>query len=131
MLLIKQFNFVLTKDLPSISQSNVQAVTAKNEEQYTLNNMIYIKLQNCYFFFFEVYFEGDTPKMYTNQLKDVCNGVHFLTKLQTEGRHFTKKMLLYKYFSRFLIRFVLELSLKSYSKFYKLPFPRKPFSKGC
>ena len=37
------------------------------------------------FFFFEVYFEGDTPKMCTNQLKDVCNGVHFLTKLQAES----------------------------------------------
>ena len=33
--------------------------------------MIYIKLQNC--FFFEVYFEA--PKMYTNQLNNICNGV--------------------------------------------------------
>ena len=61
-LLIKRFNFVFTKDLPSISQSNVQAATAKNEEQYTLSNMIYIKLKNCCVFFFEVYFEGGTPK---------------------------------------------------------------------
>ena len=37
--------------------------------------MIYIKLQNCCFFFFEVYFEA--PKMYTNQLNNICNGVHF------------------------------------------------------
>ena len=76
-LLIKRFNFVFTKDLPSISQSNVQAATAKNEEQYTLNNMIYIKLQNCRVSFFEAYFEGGTPKMYINQLKDVSNEVHF------------------------------------------------------
>ena len=31
-LLIKWFNFVFTKDLPSISQSNVQAVKAEKEE---------------------------------------------------------------------------------------------------
>ena len=43
--------------------------------------MIYIKLQNCCVSFFEVYFEGDTPKIYTNQLEDVCNEVHFLAKL--------------------------------------------------
>ena len=43
--------------------------------------MIYIKLQNYCFFFFEVYFEGGTPKMYTNQLKDDCNGVQFFDKI--------------------------------------------------
>ena len=42
--------------------------------------MIYIKLQNCYAYFFEVYFEGGTPKLYTNQLKDVCNEVHFFNE---------------------------------------------------
>ena len=31
-LLIKWFNFVFIKDLPSISQSNVQAVRAEKEE---------------------------------------------------------------------------------------------------
>ena len=62
------------------NDSNVQAATAKNEEQYTLSNMIYIKLQNCCVSFFGVYFEGGTPKLYTNQLKDVCNKVHFLDK---------------------------------------------------
>ena len=46
---------------------------------------MYIKLQNCCVSFFEVYFEGGTPKIYTNQLRDVCNEVHFLTKLQAEG----------------------------------------------
>ena len=72
-LLIKLFDFVFNKDLPSISQSNVQAVKAEKEEQYTLSNMIYIKLQNCCFFFFEVYFEA--PKMYPNQWNNICNGV--------------------------------------------------------
>ena len=38
-LLIKLFDFVFTKDLPSISQSNVQAVKAEKEEQYTLSNI--------------------------------------------------------------------------------------------
>ena len=42
--------------------------------------MLYIKLQNCCLYFFEVYFEGGTPKLYTNQLKDVCNEVHFFDK---------------------------------------------------
>ena len=37
--------------------------------------MIYIKLQNCCFFFFEVYFKA--PKMYTNQLNNICNGFHY------------------------------------------------------
>ena len=34
--------------------------------------MIYIKLKNCCFFLFEVYFEA--PKMYANQLSNICNG---------------------------------------------------------
>ena len=38
-LLIKLFDFVFTKDLPSICQSNVQAVKAEKEEQYTLSNI--------------------------------------------------------------------------------------------
>ena len=42
--------------------------------------MIYIKLQNCCISFFQVYFKGGTPKLYTNQLKDVCNEVHFFDK---------------------------------------------------
>ena len=77
--------FVFTKDLPSIIQSNEQAATAKNEEQYTLNKMIYIKLQNCCVSFFEAYFEGGTPKMYINQLKDVSNEVHFYDKIAGWG----------------------------------------------
>ena len=40
------------KDLPSVSQSNVQAVTAETEVQYTLSNIIYFKFQNCCFFSF-------------------------------------------------------------------------------
>ena len=47
----KIFDFVFTEDQPSVSQSNVQAVTAENEEQYTCN-IIYIKFQNCCLFFF-------------------------------------------------------------------------------
>ena len=57
-LLMKWFNFVFTKDLPSINQSNIQ-VEKKS-------NMIYINYKIVLFFFFEVYFEAG--KMYTNQL---------------------------------------------------------------
>ena len=49
-LLIKRFNFVFIKDLPSISQSNEKVVKAENGEQYSLSNVICIKLQNCCFF---------------------------------------------------------------------------------
>ena len=81
-MLIKLFDFFLTKDEPSISQSNVQAVKAENEEQYTLSNMIYIKFPNCCFFFFEVYFGA--PKMHTNQLNNVCNGVDIFVCILTK-----------------------------------------------
>ena len=60
--------------------------------------------------------------MYTNQLNNICNGVHFFVC------SFTKDMLLYKYFSRFLLRFLLYLSIKKFSNVNKLLFLRKPFS---
>ena len=88
-LLIKWVNFVFTKDLPSLSQSNIQAVKAEKEEWYTLSSMIYIKLKNCCFFFFEAYFEP--PKIYTNQLSNICNEV--ATELNICS--FTKNMSLY------------------------------------
>ena len=34
----------------TIGQLNVHAAKAENEEQYTLNNIIYIAFQNCFFF---------------------------------------------------------------------------------
>ena len=74
-MLIKRFNFVFIKVPPSVSQTNAQAVTGENEEQYTLSNIIYIKLLP---FFFEFYFEGGAPKMYTNQL---INGVDYFYKI--------------------------------------------------
>ena len=49
-MLIKRFNFVFIKVLPSVSQTNAQAVTAENEEQYTLSNIIYIKFLTCCLF---------------------------------------------------------------------------------
>ena len=36
-------------------------------------------------FLFEVYFEEGAPKMYTNQLKNVCYGVHFFDKIAGWG----------------------------------------------
>ena len=95
-LLIKLFDSVSTKDLPLISQSKVKTVKAEKEEQYTLSNMSYIKLSICCFFFFDFFFE--VPKMYTDQLNNICNVLHFFVC------SFTKNMLLHKYFSRFLFR---------------------------
>ena len=50
-LLIKRFNFAPIKDRPSVCQSNLKVVTAENEKQYTLSNIIYIKFHNCWVFF--------------------------------------------------------------------------------
>ena len=97
-LLIKWFKFVFTKDLPSISQTyKLQRLKRRKSivpwvTWYTLSCKIF-------FFFFEVYFEA--PKMFTNQLKNIFNGLHFCVC------SFTKDMLLYKYFSRFSLGFVL------------------------
>ena len=76
--------FVFIKGLPLIAQSNVQVVTAENEEQYPWVTYctLYYKIAA---FFLEFYFERGVPKMNTNQLKDICNEVNFLTKLQAEG----------------------------------------------
>ena len=49
-LLIKWFNFVFIIDPPSVSLSNVQAITAEIEEQHTLSNIIHIKFRNGCFF---------------------------------------------------------------------------------
>ena len=49
-LLITLFDFVFTKDLPSISQSNVQAVKAEKEEQYNLSNIYTLNYQIITFF---------------------------------------------------------------------------------
>ena len=46
----KPFNFVFSKDIPLVSWSNVQAVTAENKKQHTWSNIRYIRFQNCYFF---------------------------------------------------------------------------------
>ena len=46
--------------------------------------------------------------MYTNQLKEICNGVHFfLQNFRLKICSFTKNMLLYKYFFKFLLRLVV------------------------
>ena len=45
--------FFVRKKL-TIDQWNVQAPMAKNEEQYTLSNIIHFEFQNCYFFLWGV-----------------------------------------------------------------------------
>ena len=73
---------------------------------------MYIKLQNCCVSFFEVYFEGGTPKIYTNQLRDVCNEVHFLTK----NTFFTEHLwwLLLKRLSKEVVSLELTIFTKNF-----------------
>ena len=92
--------------------------------------MIYITLQNYDLFFLEVYFARGTPKMYTNQLKYVCNEVHFLTKLQAEGLQFYQKYASLQVFFTIFDQICTVVICKEFSKFYELLFPRKTFS-GC
>ena len=60
--------------------------------------MIYIKLQNCCFFFFEVYFEA--PKMYTNQLNNICNGVAMELQYLQLYQRYASLQVLYKIFAQ-------------------------------
>ena len=107
-LLTERFNFVFIKNLSSASQSNKQVVMAESQEQYILSNITYIKFRNFYFFYFFVYLEGDAPEMYTKHLKDICNGVHFFWQnCRLMVGSFTKNMYHYKYFPRFLLRFIV------------------------
>ena len=63
--------------------------------------------------------------MYTNQLNNVCNGVAMeLQYLQLDLRYASLDMLLY--FPRSLLRFVLQLAVKKFSKFYEILFPKNP-----
>ena len=64
----------------TIGHSNERAATAENESQYNIQWISKLLL-----FFFEVYFGGGAPKIYTNQLKDICNGVHFFDKIEGWG----------------------------------------------
>ena len=108
-LLIKRFNFAFIEDRPSVSQSNVQAVTAENKEQYTLSNIIEIKFPNSCFLY--VCFEGGAPKMKTNQLKDTCNGgiyKEFLDILHT-----------------FISQKTFQWQLLTVVRFSKYSFPKK------
>ena len=45
------------------------------------SNITCSKFKKLLLFFCEVYFKGGTPKIYTMQLKDICNGVHFFHKI--------------------------------------------------
>ena len=60
--------------------------------------MIYIKLQNCFFFFFEVCFEA--PKMYTNQLNNICNGVAMEIQYLQLYQRYASQQVLFKIFAQ-------------------------------
>ena len=93
--------------------------------------MIYIKLQNCCISFFEVYFEEGTPKMYTNQLKDVCNEVHFLTKLQAEGLQSYQKYASLQVFFKIFDQICTVVIYKEFFEILRTSVSQKPFSNGC
>ena len=57
------------------------------------------------------------PKMYANQLNNICNGDQFFVC------SFTENILLCQYFSRLLLRFVLQLSIKDFQNFTNFCFP--------
>ena len=83
---------------------------------------MYIKLQNC-FFFFEVCFEA--PKMYANQLNNICNGVAMeLQYLQLCERYDSP---LFKIFAQIcsvvICKEIFEILRTSVSE--------KPFSSSC
>ena len=60
----------------TVVQVNVQAVTAKNEEQHILSNIIYVVFQNITLFF-DVFFETGVFERLTNWLKSTCSGLCF------------------------------------------------------
>ena len=93
-------NFVFVEDLPSVSQSNVQAATAENEVHYTLTNIIYIKFQKCFFFLWGLFWRRC---FYT---VDICNGVHFFEKIQG--------LLLYQKFAPLQVSFKIFAQICSY-----------------
>ena len=74
-----------------ISQLNVPAATAENEEQYTLSNIIYIGFQNSYTFLWKFFWWAVVLKRYTNQLKNTCSVVNLSTKLLIEGLQLYQK----------------------------------------
>ena len=61
--------------------------------------------------------------MYTNQLKDACNGFHFLRKLQAEGLHFYQKHVSLQVFFTIFIQICTVVIYKEFPKFCELLFP--------
>ena len=60
--------------------------------------MIYIKLQNRCFFFFELYSEA--PKMYTNQLNNICHGVAIELQYLQLYQRYASLQVLFKIFAQ-------------------------------
>ena len=60
--------------------------------------MIYIKLQNCSFFLFEIYSEA--PKMYSNQLNNICNVVAMELQYLQLYQRYASLQLLFKIFAQ-------------------------------
>ena len=127
MLLIKRFNFVFIKDLSAaVSQSNVQAVMAENEEQHALSNIIYIKFKNyCSFSWRPI-----LKEVLLNVHKPINQWISFFRQFcMLRVCSFTKNMLLYMYFPRFLGRFIVVH--KEFLEILRTYVSRKHFSSGC
>ena len=80
--------------------------------------MIYIKLQNDYSFFFEVHFKA--PKMYTNQLNNMCNGVAMELQYLQFYQRYASVQVLFKIFAQIcsvvICREIFELLRASVSQ---------------
>ena len=74
-----------------MSQSNVQAVTAENEEHYTSSNVIYIKFQNCCFFSLISILKEVLLKRTQTNWKIFAMEFIFLTKVQAVGLRLYQK----------------------------------------
>ena len=127
-LLIKRFT-VFFKDRPSLSQSNVEAVSAENEEQYTLSNIIHIKFQKCYLFSLRSALKKLLLKCrQTNEKISVIS--LFFVKISGWGSAALPKICIsISIFQGFCSD--LQLSIKSSSTFYEFLSPRKALSSGC
>ena len=92
--------------------------------------MIYIELQNCFIFFFEVYFEA--PKMYTNQLNNICNRVAM--ELQLLGLAALPKTCFSRYTSLLFKIYAQICSVvisKEIFEILRTSVSQKPFSSSC
>ena len=99
-------NFVFIEDLSAVSQSNIQTAAAKNEEQYTLSNIIYIQFQNCCFFPLGSILKKVLLKSRESNSKIFVMELFFRQNCRLRVCYFTKNLFLYKFCLSFWLSFV-------------------------